>query len=195
MIWIPGHNEIGLNELADKEASKGHQSDKLVRMSLTRAAFRSFQHEDVFSCFSRHLSSEIVASTVSEDYPNRESFKQPQPFSWKGIDSNSSILFKIRTGHAGTRVHRKSVYDLEDLDTRCRLCARSPETLSHILLQCEELSELAHIRNELYLTYGPHQTLFKAAMDHPDTQDDDRGRGPALLIKANKILRHRGVWL
>ena len=186
ITWVPGHCQISFNEDADKQAELGHYSRRKHCMALTRSSFRSACRLESSQAFLQHLERFVGPSTVSQDYPSREEFKSPMDPKEYGWCSASSILFKIKTGHSNTRAHWNNVSRLSR-NTVCRMCGECTETLDHLLRDCRQIPELTLLRHAMSACFPDHSSLNDIA------KDDFIGQ--SLLIKANKLLRKRGLWV
>lgn len=187
ITWVPGHQSIGFNNLADEQANYGHNSKQHYKLALTKSSLYGIARRDLEVDFKEHLRNEVTNSKLCREYPDRADFKTPDDHTHLGRSSLTSILFKIRTGHMGVRTHMKRV-NSKLQDTTCRFCGEAEETIDHLILSCRELGDLELIRHYFRMTFDAPIQLHLIATQHKTI-------GPSLLIKANFILRKHGVWV
>ena len=156
-----------------------------MNMPLSRTHFQREAKEELHRSFCDHLKQHVKPSKLCKSYPDRGHFLKPRTVDTLLTHPQSSVLFKLRTGHTGDRVHRSRVS--RDKTTSCRFCHEYDETAKHLLFFCAELKELTYIRQQIWLCYGNYN-IAEIATDYEH-------EGPDLLTKLNILLRRKGVWL
>ena len=131
--WIRGHSGIYGNEVADRLAGSSVNYSAPYPMS-TRAerlqVRKHFQERSLAECKSYEGHFAEIAKYASFDSKER----QPRPL--------QILLTRLRTGHCcvGYHLKRKQI-SLSDI---CPRCNSSPETIDHVLFDCEPIAE--HLR-------------------------------------------------
>ena len=150
--WIPGHQGYKFNELADKEANHGRQSNHIYRMKIPRSLLNREADRFIDTKFKKYLRENIHESKWNKDYPSRDHFiKHPGRQLPKKL--HQIRLFNLQTGHTGLRAHHQRIAK-NDFDDKCRLCKMHPETIEHVFAECSELPELISQRRRLIDIFG-----------------------------------------
>ena len=133
--WIPGHEEIGLNDEVDLIAKLAleNEESETIQLSLPRTRIRRYNKSLTRQDLKHYLKNSIENSHW-QNYPPRQFFKKPH----ESDGDNRSVdvgVFRMRTGHNRLRIHLHNI-GLEESNL-CRLCNRSQEDCYHLLVECE----------------------------------------------------------
>ena len=184
--WIPSHQGIGLNELADKQAELGHLSLELATIPYTRHWIKRRLYDVADAEFAKHLRENVRQSQLCIEYPGRSLFTTPRTKLDSSRGYGGESLFHLQTGHTYLRSHQHLV-NKKVKDDVCSWCNGNKETADHILLHCTGLEGLQEIRAKL-LRAMKEMTLREAIAK----DDEDINK---LLLKLILKLRKKKVWI
>ena len=171
--WIPGHEEIHGNEVADAHAKKAASGKSSAKSSLPKAlhnnlplsvsslrqAYLNKLQADAAKIWSKSKRHErIVQLDRSMAKPRKHFLKLIQPLS----RTQSSLLFQLRTGHIPLNSH---LHRIKRSDTPfCPSCPNQQETVRHFILECTAYS---HIRSH-YFNFDHRLTRsLRPLLSHP----------------------------
>ena len=202
--WVPGHSQIGWNEFADRLAEEGHRSDTVLELATTRSSLHRYGKGKTQIKFQQYLDTTVGESQVNPRYPKRDIFKVPWERAPSGYSSAHRCVFKLLTGHTGTRAHKAALTALRNNDGEikdpdeglstperreklCRFCFQHDETAEHVLLYCNKVEHIHYERSQLWLACG-HYQLSKILASPLDV-------GRSVVTKMCYKLRRQGFWV
>ncbi|XP_037290898.1 uncharacterized protein LOC119186339 [Rhipicephalus microplus] len=136
--WIPAHVGISGNEVADELAKEAHSPGTPVTTAVS--TFDIARLRTRCSVTARHPDPRVAAG------------QPPRPLPKTGFSREErALLLRLRIGcyRTAERVHRQSGRG----DPNCRHCPQ-PETLHHIIFQCEEYSDARRSLFDAYSKLG-----------------------------------------
>jgi ribonuclease HI len=147
ILWIPGHEGVEGNEIADSAAkdaasgtsSPGRQLPKLLRKTLpaSKAAVKMALDERLSDRAARWWRSSPRfnrAKLVDPDLPSKKFIQATKD--WPRL--HTSILLQLRTGHAPLRKHLHRIGKVDS--PLCPYCQLEDETVLHFLVKCPALA-------------------------------------------------------
>ena len=155
--WIPGHQGLEYNELADEEAKNGHKSDDTYYFPLTRRWIKKVLRNEINAVFHKYLKDNIKDSNLNPSYPNRHMFIEPRTRKSPTRRNGGEALFHLQTGHTYLKSHQILVSN-DYSDDLCRWCQTHPETPEHVILHCNNLPRIPPSRQNL-LQYCTNSSL------------------------------------
>lgn len=147
-IWIPGHEGVGFNRVADtlaKEAAGGEAGvNDEESLEITLSECKTIINEQSDRCWTSEFNAAETGLHYRRFTEDKESTKEMN----KLDKQYSTTLFRLQTGHCklNGHLHRIGCHD----DGLCETCY-SEESVEHFLVQCSR--------------YDDHRTSLKGAAD------------------------------
>ena len=147
IVWIPGHQDVGLNTRADELASAALESSSvtqcLVPGPALKGTFRK-QKRRIFRDYLRHNIRPSAEPTNPSRRPlirrGRRVPKHEQAEDVTFIDRRVQMgIFRLRIGHSLLEAHgaRFGIYK----EPTCQRCKEDDATANHVLLECSSLNK------------------------------------------------------
>lgn len=138
LAWCPGHNNITLNEKADKLAKSGISKPNIEVIIPFNKPLKCIIKED------------IISKARKEWLENKHKFKLSNLNIWnydkdktksliKNNRQNTRIAIGLMTGHAITNKFLNRIHKANH--TQCRFCHQKEETVNHWIWDCGEISD------------------------------------------------------
>ena len=174
LAWIPGHEGIQGNELADEEAKTAVERPREHHFAPLLSAYRhrvrelihkQWQEEWTSSTKGGHL--RILDPKLPGKHACKMYYKRSRP--------EANLLAQIRTGHSWLKSYRKRFRNVRDDECECG----ARETLAHVLIDCPRLGGL---RQRLRKKVGPRLSSLSSMI----SDDIAEGELGAILEFAEK---------
>jgi RNase H-like protein len=142
VAWIPGHQDIEGNEIADTEAKKAATDPTLSgpykHKPLKSAKNRSI-NADAKDQWRREWNEGTKTATALRRITKRKGVKTGTKL-YNAIPSRQTVatLVRLRTGHSGLKQH---LYRLSIEDSPYGECKQGQETVEHYLLECRRYTK------------------------------------------------------
>ena len=157
--WVRGHTGVLGNELADSLAKDGVRlpSLNITRFPTTLRSSNSSKLNTAWNQYENIYKSTNQRKRLLLFSPKVSSIKT---LSWINFSSPSES--HILTGHGNNKAHLFRI-NRTNSDT-CRYCQTNPETIDHILFNCQALLHIKYQYPPLYLLHDdpvPHPKLIQ----------------------------------
>ena len=181
IIWIPGHSNVGLNPIADKEATAAYEDDYKKRVKYPPNGYIRTGKKRLEKAFAEYLKNEIKPS-ADKNNPSRQAFVH-KPFSKfrpRNIRQGRILeqrraeagLFRLRAGHSMLATHRFRM-NLAESDTCPHCQTKMKQTVDHALLRCPRNQAIAaKSRNEVCKLLKARQVSLTNLLSHDDYKSE-----------------------
>ena len=129
--WVPGHANISGNEMADTAAKQASIEDGQPLASVTPRMVN--QIGEVIKKLKIRTLEDTRAFSTNKFIIQKKERRFEKKMYGALCKSEARVIFRLRSGHAGTQAYRARFYND---DPRCTFCGNE-ETVEHLLFDCE----------------------------------------------------------